>query len=142
MSKFFKISEAGALGFHALAIMARDPDKIHPVKSMAERLGKSQAHLAKVIQCLAKAGLLDNSRGPNGGCRIKVKTLDVNLFEIYEILEGDIDLKPCLFEEGTCDGICIFGSLTKEVTELTHRYFKNHCVRDMANALESRSCPF
>lgn len=142
MSKFFKISEAGSLGFHALAIMARQPEQLHPVKAMADRLGKSQAHLAKVIQSLAKAGLLDNSRGPNGGCRIKLQTLDVNLFRIYEILEGDIDLNPCLFEEGSCDGICIFGSLTKDVTELIYQYFKAHTVRDMAASMEARSCPF
>ena len=142
MSKFFKISEAGSLGFHALAIMARQPDHIHPVKSMADHLGKSHAHLAKVIQCLAKAGLLDNSRGPNGGCRIKPQTLEANLFDIYEILEGDLDLNPCLFEEGSCDGICIFGSLVKEVTERIHEYFKSHTVRDMVCATKSSSCPF
>jgi Rrf2 family protein len=142
MSKFFKISEAGSLGFHALAIMAREPDHIHPVKEMADRLGKSQAHLAKVIQALAKAGLLDNSRGPNGGCRIKPQTLSVNLFRIYEILEGDIDLNPCLFEDGRCEGICIFGELTKNVSDIIHQYFKSHTVQDMAMALKDRTCPF
>ena len=50
-----------------MALLAAHPRERMSAGRIAELLGASQAHLAKVMQRLVKAGLVDSVRGPGGG---------------------------------------------------------------------------
>jgi Rrf2 family protein len=88
MASLVKISEAASLAIHTMALLARERDEHFTNEMIARRLGAPEHHLAKVMQRLAKAGLVESLRGPAGGFRLGVSPKDVGLLEIYEAVEG------------------------------------------------------
>lgn len=82
------ISEMTSLALHVMILLAKHENERMNVKIMAARLGASEAHLAKTLQKLARAGFVDSVRGPKGGFTLAKPKGEVTLFEIYELFEG------------------------------------------------------
>ncbi len=103
MSTIFKVSEAASLALHAAAIIAGRGGEPVPVSEMAEVLGASEAHLSKVLQRLARAGLVHGKPGPHGGFTLTKPEGRVTLRDLYEAIEGPISCERCLFDLPVCD---------------------------------------
>jgi len=133
MSGILRISEAVSIGFHAMVLMARFPDKVLSSKYMALTLKVSEAHLSKVMQRLVRAGLLKSTRGPKGGFQLKEDGDKVTFLQIYEAVEGPVKFNNCLFESPVCGGVCcIMGNLLEKI----NRIFRDH----LANKTLSQLC--
>ena len=65
MAELVRMSEATAIGLHAMIVLAR-ADQPLSATAAAENLEVSIAHLSKVLQTLVRSGLLEARRGPNG----------------------------------------------------------------------------
>jgi len=140
MSTVFRLSEAGSLALHATAFLAANPDDILSAVvqadpnlvamastredkrmrlsagEIASALNVSEAHLAKVMQRLARAGLVRSVRGPNGGYTLARPSDEIALLDVYEAVEGPLSTDDCLLEEPICSGrTCIFGGLVKKL---------------------------
>jgi Rrf2 family transcriptional regulator, nitric oxide-sensitive transcriptional repressor len=128
------ISEAANLGLHALAYLARNSDGT-PVTTavIAEAYGVSEAHLSKVFQRLAKAGLVKSVRGPRGGFKLRRAPGEITLREIYEALDGPLLRSACLFSEPKC-GLtdCLLGDLLSDVHQRIAARFSNTTLADVA----------
>ena len=90
MSKIFNISEAATIGLHAMALIAKNHDGLNALQ-IADITGFSKNHISKVLQQLVKNGLLTSTRGPKGGFVLKKEAEEINLMDIYRLIEGDID---------------------------------------------------
>jgi Rrf2 family protein len=111
VADFVRMSEATALGLHAAVLAAREQEAI-TVSTIAAKLSASEAHLSKILQTLAKSGLLESRRGPNGGYVLTKPASEVTLLEVYEVFEGPIRSDGCLFSEPVCHRVqCIFGDV-------------------------------
>jgi Rrf2 family protein len=126
MSNLVKISEAASLAIHAAGILAGTDGGQASAEVMADALGVSRAHLVKVLQRLAKAGLVRSSRGPGGGYSLTRPPQEVSIREVYEMVEGPMDLDTCAMEVPTCGwASCVLGDLLcrvgKEVSEQLER---------------------
>ncbi|MCK5596268.1 MAG: Rrf2 family transcriptional regulator, partial [Candidatus Eisenbacteria sp.] len=88
MSGLVRTSEAATLALHAAAIMASSPESHVTAAVMADGLSASEAHLAKVLQRLAKAGVVAGTRGPGGGFQLTRPGKEISLREVYEAIEG------------------------------------------------------
>lgn len=118
MSHALRISEATVLAFHAVAVLVRRDSsrKPLPAAEIAAELQVSTAHLAKVLQRLERAGVVESTRGPRGGFRIGHDSQHINLLQIYELFEGALDPKGCLLKRSTCvNGECILGELLGDI---------------------------
>ena len=60
--------------------------------------------LAKILQALAKEGIIKAVKGPNGGYKMIKNTTNINLTEFFEIIEGPIGLVDC-FSDSKCNQI-------------------------------------
>ncbi len=110
-----KISEAASLGMHSMGLLAADPQRSLSVKAIASTFRVSENHLSKVLQRLAKVGLLSSVRGPKGGFSLARSPEEITLLEVYEATEGPIEPTGCLFGLPLCDGTaCILGSVLFE----------------------------
>jgi len=67
MNSVLRISEAASLAMHAMMALAAQPEHRRSAQDLARQLDVSLAHLAKVLQRLAKAGYVASTRGPKGG---------------------------------------------------------------------------
>jgi len=117
MSGVVKFSEAASLALHTMSLLASEPDKHMSVREIVERLPVSENHLAKVLQRLTKAGLIESVRGPKGGFLLKRNPEDITLLEVYEVIEGPLPVVRCLFPEPKCNGNCILGDLVGSVND-------------------------
>ena len=98
MNKLVNISEGTSLAFHGLALIAESAPERLNVKTVAERLYASEAHLAKVFQKLGKAGIVSSVRGPSGGFILEQDPEKISLLKVYEILESPVNLEGCPWE--------------------------------------------
>ena len=66
MTNLLRISDAASLGLHTMGLLAGRSTRLS-TQEIARSLGASEHHLAKVMQRLAKMGLVVSTRGPQGG---------------------------------------------------------------------------
>jgi Rrf2 family nitric oxide-sensitive transcriptional repressor len=116
MKKMLSISDAAALAFHAMGLLASQSGHIFSTRELATELHASEHHLSKVLQRLTRAGYVKSLRGPSGGFSINQGWEDLSLLDIYETIEGPIRLAECLLGSPVClfDN-CILGSLLKDI---------------------------
>ena len=123
MAHLMKVSEAASLALHSMAYLAGYPGKNVSARQMAQRLGVSEAHLSKVLQRLAQAGLVRSSRGPKGGFTLKIPAERIVLLDIFETIEGRLEETDCLLGVPICNGPgCILGGLLKSVDDQARNY--------------------
>jgi Rrf2 family protein len=131
MNKLINISEGTSLAFHGLALIAEgSPERLN-MKTVAERLSASEAHLAKVFQKLTRAGIVSSVRGPTGGFVIEKPAREITLLEIYEILEGPVDQGGCPLGREKCSfSRCMFEGKMNRISREIYEVLKNIRVSD------------
>ena len=67
MNPIVDLPEPLLLGLHALVALARAPESVLSARTIADEMGASEGHLAKVLQKLARSGILAPVHGPGGG---------------------------------------------------------------------------
>jgi Rrf2 family protein len=119
MSSLLRISEAASLGLHVMALLSQDPQTPVSTRQASSAIGVSDAHLSKVLQRLAKVGLVKSVRGPKGGFVLGKPSDSITLLDVYESIEGPLEPNDCLFGTPVCStGDCILGDLLATVNEL------------------------
>lgn len=116
MSSVICTSEAATLALHATGILAghEGPVSAH---TMAETLGASEATLSKVMQRLVRTGIVTSKRGPHGGFELAKSPEDITLLDVYESVEGAIDVTSCLLGAPVCEKRrCPLGGLFERVS--------------------------
>jgi Rrf2 family protein len=104
MSTLLKVSDAASLAFHAAVLLAAQDGTPISTRSVATRLHASECHLSKVLQRLAKAGMVRSVRGPKGGFVLSTDPSTISLMEVYEAIEGPFVPNDCLMREKICHG--------------------------------------
>ncbi len=141
MANLLKISEAASLGLHIMTLLAVEPAKLLRVREAAETLGVSEAHLAKVMQRLAKAGLVEGVRGPRGGFLPARSPDRITLLEVYEAIEGPVEIRSCLFSTQLCSGEhCIFGNLINSVDSQIKQYLGETKLSQVVEGVRGIRC--
>ncbi len=137
MSSLLKISEAASLALHSLGLMAAQPEATLSTREAALSLGVSEAHLAKVFQRLARAGLLTSQRGPHGGFILAKPPTQITLLEAYEAADGPLQSRSCLLDRPVCQGQCILGGLLTSVDRQVREHFSATTLADLAGAFSA-----
>lgn len=105
-------------------------------KALAHDCRASEAHMIKVCQRLARGGLLNPHRGAGGGFTLGRSAGQIRLLEIYTAIEGDVVLKPCLFQNHTCIGDhhkeCAFGTMIMGFEKDVLRYLRTTSLAAVA----------
>lgn len=129
MTKILAISEANAIAFHGMALIAKSQIAIN-ANDIAEITGSSKHHTSKVLQRLVKQGLLGSTRGPSGGFYLKQPAKEICLIQILEALEGEIKVNDCPIDNEVCPfGTCIMGGICCEIGETMLKYLKEHTLQ-------------
>ena len=90
-------------GMRMLMRMAGDPSRAFSTAELADELGLSRNHLAKIMQHLARAGLIGTRRGGGGGAALARPAAEIRLGQVVRLLEDGQPLVEC-FAPG--NGIC------------------------------------
>lgn len=134
MQHLLKISEAASLALHTMGLLASRPGDRVSTRELAARLKVSEAHLAKVMQRLGRAGLVRSQRGPKGGFSLQRNPDDITLLEVYEATEGTLREQRCLLGNPICNGNCILGGLLENVGAEVREYFSTTRLSDLSDS--------
>lgn len=102
------------------SIYLRDKNEPKDVGQIAEELDISKAFLAKILQCLARDGILNSTKGANGGFCLAKDAKDIKIAHIIRSAERhDANVFICTGDTqncpknitGSCDVWHLFASL-------------------------------
>jgi Rrf2 family protein len=71
------------------------PGSALPASRLAEYHGVPAAYLAKQLQALARAGLVESTKGPAGGYRLARGAADITMLDVVEAIEGSEPAFQC-----------------------------------------------
>jgi len=88
-------------------------------KDIAEAYHIPPQLLAKILQTLAKAGLLVSHAGTNGGYALARNARDISAFEVIRAIDGPLFITSCITIHGTCDlaGHCTIKEPLRKVND-------------------------
>jgi Rrf2 family protein len=84
-----RLSEGVEWGIHCVGLVAVLPSGTAlPTARLAEYHGVPAAYLAKSLQSLSRAGILEAAPGPGGGYRLARPAAEITLLEVVEAIDG------------------------------------------------------
>jgi Rrf2 family protein len=124
MVGILNISEGSTIGLHAAVHLSKGSGEPITTKEAAEAMKVSAAHLSKILQRLAKAGIVRAVRGPKGGYLLDRSLSEISLKDVFEAIEGPMKLNYCLRSQPTCDlDGCMLGSLLADINKQVVSHF-------------------
>ncbi len=81
------LGKAARFALYALVLMARDPSRRWSATAIAAAFDISEAHVAKVLQQLVRARLVQGVRGPGGGYELLRDPADITMFDVVQRFE-------------------------------------------------------
>lgn len=82
-----KLQTATRLALYAVIDLAAAPGTAHAAGDIAAGHGASVAHMAKVMQTLARAGIVEATRGAQGGYRFTANPRRTTMLDVIELFE-------------------------------------------------------
>ena len=83
-----------------LMFCAANPDRLVTIAELAEHHHLSKNHLMKIVNDLARQGVIETTRGRGGGMRLLKEPAQIVVGEIVRRTETDFRIVEC-FDEGT-----------------------------------------
>ena len=97
-----KSSKHAIKGVLYLALHADLDNKIQ-AKDLSGPINVPAPYIAKLLQELARHGIVASLRGPNGGFYLTETNRKVNIMRIVEIIDGDNKFSTCLLSLDECN---------------------------------------
>lgn len=97
-----QISRKSEYAIHSLMILAVHSNSEISVDELATMQKISRTYLAKVMQKLAKAGLVHSNKGFRGGYTLKLSPKEITLAKVVSIFENQDQFYQCLQQERNC----------------------------------------
>ena len=98
-----QVSKTLDYAVRSLSFMASSVDENITIKLVSEKQHIPHSYLAKIMRKLVQRGILSSSSGPDGGYFFKKDPKSISLKEVYEAIEGDLQLVDCMDGDQVCE---------------------------------------
>jgi len=137
MLGLLNISEAMSIALHTCVRLASDPENFHSARTISKEMGFSPHHFAKVVQQLARAGILETERGPSGGAKLSRPANKIFLLDIYVAAGGTPEYAGCLLKHNICGGNnCALGKLMAKENQKLIKLLKTVTLSSVEKSLK------
>jgi FeS assembly SUF system regulator len=135
MLKLTKKADYGLIALRHLTMTASHSRTSASAKDIAEAYGIPLPLLSKVLQKLARGGLLTSEQGTHGGYRLARAARDISALEVIRTIDGPIILTQCFTEHTGCDhtALCPVREPLRKVHEGILRLLGNISLSDLAS---------
>jgi len=134
-----RLTKKADYGLMALKYLAEQADTgAQSAKDIAEAYHIPPQLLAKILQTLAKQGLLVSHAGTNGGYALARPAHDINAFEVIRAIDGPLFITSCITIHGTCDlhGHCTIKEPLRKVNDSITDLLSNIKISDLVEMSE------
>jgi Rrf2 family protein len=131
---------------HCCAILASVPEGGHlSSKALAEFHGVPKEYLAKALQALSLAGLVESTLGPTGGYRLARPPKKITFLDIVEAVEGKASTficteirgnNPCLPKNYCNRGACAIARVMWDADQAWRETLRKVNLADVGTMLE------
>ena len=90
-----RLSEYTDYTLRVLMYCARHRERLVTINELAEQHGLSKGHLMKVVNDLARQGLIETTRGRGGGLRLSNEPGTIRIGDVVRSSETDFRLVEC-----------------------------------------------
>ena len=98
-----RLTRAGEYAIRCMIYLTHKGRRVQVSKQeIAERTDIPPHFLAKIVQDLARAGLIEIKQGSKGGYRLLKNPEQISLLEVVEVMIGKISLNDCVGKPTTC----------------------------------------
>jgi len=98
-----RLTRAGEYAIRCISYLSRKgTGQLVSKQEVVEQAEIPASFLAKIVQDLSKAGLIDIKQGAKGGYRLLKSPKEITLLEVVEIMIGRIYLNDCLGKPSNC----------------------------------------
>lgn len=128
---------------HVMSTLARLPKaRFVPTKVLAEFHGVPKEYLAKAMQALAAAHLVEGELGPKGGYRLAKSSHEITLLQIIEAVEGsrktfdcqEIRMNnPCLESKPKKSSVCVIAKAMYQADEAWRQSLRKKKLSDIVS---------
>lgn len=98
-----QVSKSLDYAVRSLTYIAQENADVFTIRDISEKQHIPQNYLAKIMRKLVQKGLLSSSPGPEGGYSLRKRTQDISLRDVYEAIEGDMQLIDCMEKNVVCE---------------------------------------
>lgn len=129
MLKLTKKADYGLIALRHLAAARRSVS----AKDIADTYRIPLPLLSKILQNLARAGLLVSEQGTHGGYKLARDAQDITALEVIRTIDGPIILTHCFTEHAECDqsDLCPVREPLRKVHEGILRLLSSISISDM-----------
>jgi Rrf2 family iron-sulfur cluster assembly transcriptional regulator len=134
-------SRSAEYAIRAFVHLAQTPDsKYAMVKNIAEQEDIPVHFLAKILQQLARKGLLRSSKGPTGGFALRAAADEIRLLDIVEALDGLESYEQCAAGHARCSDTtpCFMHDNWAALRSRIMDYLGRNTIADLSKALDQK----
>lgn len=132
-----RLTKKADYGLMALKFLAEHPDEASlSAKDIAEAYHIPPQLLAKILQLLAREGLLRSHAGMNGGYTLARNPRSISAFEVIRIIDGPLFITSCVTDSGVCDltSSCTIKEPLARVNDTISNVLKKIKISDLVEA--------
>src|SRR5438309_11789364 len=137
-----RLTKKADYGLMALKYLAEQRDgSAHSAKDIAEAYHIPPQLLAKILQTLARAGLLVSHAGTNGGYALSRPAKEISAFEVIRAIDGPLFITSCITIHGACDlaGHCTIKEPLRKVNDSIKDLLSGIRINDLVEHTEARA---
>ncbi len=90
-----KLTQYSDLGLRLLMYLAHRYGESVTIQEVSDRFAVSKNHMVKISHQLTKSGLIESTRGRNGGVRLALSPQDISVEDALRATEDNFDLVEC-----------------------------------------------
>ncbi len=129
-----KVSTKLKYGLKLLIYLGANQEGINiTLKEIAEKEKISVKYLEQIITILRPLQILNSSRGNNGGYSLSKSPSEIQLFDIFNTLQGDFFEMNCVERPGSCNTsqICPTRDLWVDMRKIYVDYLKEKTLQEL-----------
>jgi len=135
------ISLTADYALRALLLLAGEHDaRAVRADAIADRIGAPRNYVGKVLNAVAKAGLVTSARGPSGGFALAVPAGEITIGRVIDLFDAVPANPRCLLGNRPCDHAhpCLAHDAWKAVTSARRSPLNSTTIADL---LQGRVAP-
>lgn len=83
--------------------LSKEYDRMASVSEISKHMHIPKSFLAKILQGLVKAGIVESSRGIKGGFQLAKGPKEISLLDVIEAIEGPVAMNRCAIDKRLCN---------------------------------------
>lgn len=133
-----QLTRQGDYAIRTVLHLALHRQIVHATREIAVTQDIPEAFLNKIVQSLAKAGLVNTFRGARGGIKLAKLPGEITMLDVIEAVEGPLTISKCLVEADICpnNGVCPVHQVWDEIRSKMVEDLRNTSFQKLVNDLK------